>query len=915
MTDVESSRRHVGLGGWAVALLPVIGLAALPLLAAPSAVEAQETARSEEGTRASSQAAGPRAHAPDRGVRRSFPATRMDGGEVEMDGRLDEEVWTDARFESDFIQLEPNEGEPATQRTEVAILYADEALYVGARMYRDDPEAIQAWVTRRDDAGSSARLVLSLDTFRDRRTAYSLAVNPAGVRIDYYHPEDRDDHRSRDYSWDPVWEAATHVHDEGWTAEMRIPFSQLRFNERDEQIWGIQVNRWIPSINEDAFWAHIPRTEEGWASQFGDLVGLEGVSSHRPIEVLPYLASSGALTEESVADDPFRSNPDVQGRLGANLKAGVGSNLTLDATVNPDFGQVEADPAVVNLSAFETFFDERRPFFTEGSQLLEGQGPSYFYSRRIGRSPQGSTDGDYVDRPDNTTILGAGKLTGRLPSGFSVGALAAVTDRETARTFDTATGQRDQVAIEPLTGYGVLRLQQEFGASASTAGLSMTGVRRDLSEGQGLGQLLAREAYSGGADWNLRFDDGAYELTGHAGLSHVSGDPDAILGLQRSSARYFQRPDADHVSLDSARTSLTGYTGSLGLRKRSGEHWLWDVGADVTSPGFEINDLGRLREADQIETEGEITYRETDPGPVFRSWDVQASLESGWNFDGDRTSTRGSLRTSVQWHNYMRSSLRISGRTEGMSDTRTRGGPLMATPAGWSVNLGTFSSFTSPTSFRINAEYGRDGLDGWRYSLSGGFSFRPTQGSEVSFNPRYSREEGARQYLTTLDDGREATFGRRYVFSRIERSTLSAEIRLDYAFTPDVSLELFAQPFVSSGRYHAPGELAAPATSRLRTYGTDGTTIEGPDDGAWTVTDGDRSFTIDKPDFNVLSFRSTAVLRWQWSPGSTFFLVWQQDRSGDDDRGQLVGPGELADVFGSTGEHVLSAKISYWLPL
>ena len=413
------------------------------------------------------------AQSPVAGTPKRAQATRIKGAAPHIDGALDDAAWQAAEPIGDFVQKSPVEGAAPTERTEVRFLYDDDAIYVGARMYRHDPRAIRTSVTRRDGDSDAEVLVISLDTYLDRRTAYSFAISSGGVRKDYYHTQDFEDF-SVELGFDPVWLAKARVDSLGWTAEARIPFSQLRFSRGGKQLWGLELRRTTPDRHEDDYWVLIPKAAAGFASYFGLLEGIDGIKPSRRLEILPY--TSGGLTLQGKVDpiDPF--NRKTQGRAGSDVKMGLGPNLTLDGTVNPDFGQVEADPAVVNLTAFETFYDERRPFFIEGSENLTGRGlsflgrPIYFYSRRIGSSPHGAASGDFVKAPLNTTILGAAKVTGRLPSGLTIGALASATPREWARTYDTLTRQFSRAAVEPPAGFGVVRMQQEIGKEHSTLG-------------------------------------------------------------------------------------------------------------------------------------------------------------------------------------------------------------------------------------------------------------------------------------------------------------------------------------------------------------------------------------------------------------------------------------------------------------
>jgi hypothetical protein len=782
-------------------------------------------------------------------------------------------------------------------------------------MHSEDPSEIAARMTRRDEAGNAERLVVSLDTYGDRRTAYSFAVTAAGVRLDWFHPEDNE--FQRDETFDPVWVARTSMTPDGWVAEMRIPFSQLRFSDSEQQIWGINVSRFIPTRNEEVFWVVVPRDETGWASRFGNLEGIVGIPSSSRIELMPYVASEARVMSDDLvdSDDPFNDGSSMDARTGLDFRMGLGPNLTLDATVNPDFGQVEADPAEVNLSAFETFFDERRPFFTQGQQSLTGVGPSYYYSRRIGAPPHLDPDGDFVDMPNATTILGAAKITGQLPSGLTIGALAAVTDDEDARTFDLDSGETHTVDVEPLTSYGVVRLQQQFGRNASTLGATLTAVNRGIEDGHALASELVSSAYSGGVDFRKRFSGGWYELLGHAGFSRVEGDASAILALQEGSGHYFQRPDQDHVEIDPERTSLTGWSAAFRGGKRTGR-LRWSHGIWFDSPGFEINDLGQLGRADEINAWGGVNYRQTNPGPVFRNWAFGVWSNPNWNFDRVQRRQMVGAWTWITLNNFWASNIQVRREFRSQSDTQTRGGPLMRNPSFWAVDGFLRSNPANSLRWEFNTFFTADELSGWGYRLQTAISARPSDRLEVSVEPRFSRRRNSRQYIDTFEGGSEATFGERYVFGEILRSEIATPIRVNYAFTPDLNLELYAEPFASTGSYSGIGELERTRDNRLIEYGVDGgTEIDRNEDGDFEVVDGAQGFTIDNPDFEILSFRSNLVLRWEWRPGSTFFLTWQQNRSADDSEGDTVGPHDLIDAIASDGENVLAVKFSYWLPL
>jgi hypothetical protein len=797
-------------------------------------------------------------------------AVRVDDAPA-IDGVLDDSAWQRAEFVSDFAQLEPTEGAAPTRATDVAIIYDDRYLYVGARMHANGAGDVQSVMTRRDDSGAGERIIVSIDPFLDRRTAYSFAVTAAGVRVDWYHPDDNA--FSRDPSYNPVWEARTHIGDDGWTAEMRIPFSQLRFPERDSHAWGINLNRYRPQDNEDVFWIVVPKNTVAWSSHFGELVGIEHIESTSRIEALPYIA--GDATFDSVEGDSYAA------RFGADFKMGLGPSLTLDATINPDFGQVEADPAVVNLTAFETVFAEQRPFFVEGKQLLEGLGPAYFYSRRIGADAR---------------ILGAAKVTGRLRGGTSLGALAAVQGR-------------DPLDADPFQGFAVLRGQHEFGDDASIVGASFAATGRRFDDGDPLEAELTRQAYVGLADWRLRFRNGEYELRGYAGGTVVNGDAAAIRAVQESSAHYFQRPDQDHVSVDPDAKTLAGWTAGLTGEKRSG-HWRFVIGPYLESPGFELNDTGILASADDISFLGGAQHLDERAGKSLRAWSVNLWTWEEWNFNGNRKPGGASVAGGVTLRNYWFANAFVEYITAGLDDDATRGGPLAGTEQGINggVNIGNRQGGKLQLSGNLTYLHMPSADLGWVASASA--SWVPADRVKLEVAPRWRKLERRRQYIDTLPGGPAETFDLRYLFGRVELSEVAVQTRVQVTFTPDLSLEMYVEPFASSGNYTSFGILPAPRSTDLSPAA-----ITSEDDAMVALSDAGGAFAIEQPDFTVLSLRGTAVLRWEPMLGSTLFLVWQQNRAEQRARGGNVSAGELTDAFGTPGANTIAVKFAYWWPV
>jgi hypothetical protein len=878
-----------------------------------------------------------------------LPAVRVARGPV-IDGKLTDPAWQAARFASDFVQKQPAWGQPPSRRTEVAIVYDHEALYLGARMHAAGPDDIQTVMTRRDETGTAERIIISFDTFRDRRTAVSFAVTAAGVRADWYHPDDFE--FERDLSYSPVWSARTAIEATGWTAEIRIPFTQMRFVEGVTQPWGININRYVPHRNEDIYWIAVPASETGWSSFFGEIEGLGDIRQPLRLEVVPYVSAGVTARSRSLAaGDPFAREAALGGDAGVDVKLGLGSSLTLDLAVNPDFGQVEADPAEVNLGAYETILAERRPFFTEGSKLLGGQGLQFYYSRRIGAAPRGSVeiaedrDGDgesdldasYVDQPQATRILGAAKLTGRLSSGLSVGALSALTAPARAdflARYDDGAEERGSALVEPLSSYNVLRLQQEAGTPGSYVGGTLTGVARALGADP-LADTMARQAAAGGVDWLLRLEEGMYVLDGYAGFSHLRGEPAAIRAIGESSVHYLQRPDQDHVSKDPDAGSLSGLAGRLALGKRNGAV-RWDAATSFETPGLNWNDVGQLQAADDIVLGGNVRYQETTPGALAQAWEAGMAGEGKWNFGGVEEYWVVAGFSEVAWKNFWRTLAEVALVTPGLSESDTRGGPLAGTHWGTTGSLALSNAPGSRTQWNtsVNGQWFREGPRS--IQLSGGLTWQPMDRVRLSLTPRYVRVRDSRQYIDTIEDsgedsgegsgegsggdapliGNPETFGKRYVFGTIERRELAVQVRMQVVFTPDLALDLYAEPFASSGRYARFGELPRPRSRDLALYGEElGAIARAPDADAYEVSAGGESFRFDDPDFTALSFRSTAVLRWELAPGSALFVVWQASRADDLGAPEIVTPATWGDALRSPGTQTVAVKLAYWWPV
>jgi hypothetical protein len=843
---------------------------------------------------------------------------------IQIDGILDENVWQNPAVE-DFIQRDPHEGLPATELTRVWIAYNEAALYIAAKMYDSSPDSIVGLLSRRDYDNESDWFKLYLDPYFDRRSGYFFGVNAAGSIQDGTLYNDS----WNDASWNGIWEYAVKRTDEGWSLEMRIPFTQIRFNESADMKWGINFSRVISRKKEISYYIMVPKTGSGFVSHFAALEGLKNIKPKQRFELLPYGVTKASYLLHD-ANDPFYKGNQYSQSFGADLKMGIGSNLTLDATVNPDFGQVEVDPAVVNLSVSETYFNEKRPFFIEGSNIFSfGYGgsnnnwgfnwsnPDHFYSRRIGRIPQGRVDDPgFVDSPGETRILGAGKLSGQLPGNWSLGLINAVTERTFARVFNSGDIRLHEV--EPLTNYTILRTLKEFNTGRQGLGLMGTSVYRDLRQDE-LKNNLSSSAHSLGLDgWVTLDENEMYVMTGYFSGSSVSGTPEYITKLQQSPLRYYQRPDAEKYRLDESRTSLSGYSSRVTLNKQKGNFYI-NSAFGVVSPGYEINDAGFQWRADQINSHLVLGYRWFEPDRIFRRKDVYTSYTRDYNFDGILNDAGFMVFSNFQFHNYYGISIQGHYGPEKSYNTGiTRGGPMVRNPKSGSFNFSGYTDNRSKTVFYYYASFSYDELDSYYRGLGVEVNWKPNTTISLSFAPFYNYNNVFGQWVGQFNDIYSPTYGIRYVFARMHQNTVGGNIRLDWTFTPALSLQLFLQPLFSVGDYKEFKELAQARTLQTNIYGNNGSEITF--DGSEYTVDPDGSgpapaFRFNNPDFNFKSIRGNVVLRWEFLPGSVFFLVWTHDKINLDDPGDFSFQRDFANLWRTGSNNVLLAKLSYWLDI
>jgi len=807
-----------------------------------------------------------------------------------LDGTLSDPQWQSAFPVTALVQVDPEEGVASSQRVDIRILFDESALYVGARLW--DSGGVSTRLGKRDmPRGDSDWFSIALDSYHDHSTAFVFEVNPSGVIRDAVRSTAGDGSDSEDPSWDPVWEALTSRDEAGWVAEMRIPFAQLRFSRGGDQIWGLQLERVIGRRQEVAVFAFSPRSERGGVQDYAHLTGLGGIRAGSRMDVAPYLVL--ATERRDPASVTLGSGVDHDITVGGDVLYRLSSNFTLNATFNPDFGQVEVDPRVVNLGVYEVSFREQRPFFVEGNEIFAfGRGTrasDLIYSRRIGRAPQVLPSTLEREVPSTTRILSAAKLTGKTPSGWSLGVLEAVTAREVAR-FRDSNGEIGEAVAEPLTAYTLVRARRDLRGGRTSAGAIASAVNRSLST-ELLESRLGSSAYALGADLIHEFADRNWVLRGAVVGSQVAGSPEALVGIQRRTNRSFQRPDAQHLEVDSTATELRGYLAALAVEKRAGRNWVGGAGVTITSPGYEVNDLGLLRRLDRRDLDLEVAYRETQPGQVLRRWRLGLRGRHEWNFAGDPIMRFGVVEGEMTTLGFWTGSLQATRRLRALDDRNTRGGPIMTRPESTTLQIRVDSDPRRPLLARANLRLLEDESEGWDVDAQLTLGIQKSTRWTLEVGPRLLRSGTPAQYVTTvLDPSYLPTFGRRYLFAPLDQTELSLETRLTYTFTPTLGLELFAQPLLSSGDYGETAALEAPRTFRFVPFGEERADL----------------------DFNIRSMQGSAVLRWDWRPGSALFVVWQQFRFDESGEGDFAFARDRRALLTAPTDNRFILKGSYW---
>lgn len=842
--------------------------------------------------------------------RKSYTTTRIPDEPPKINGVLDDPCWDEGVWTGGFIQVSPYEGRPPSQETEFKILYDNKHLYVAIRCHDTEPEKIELRKAPRD--GYSGDVVgIAFDSYFDHRTAFEFSLTAAGGKMDLVHQNIG----RFDRNWDAVWDGKTALEDSAWTAEMKIPLSQLRYPDKDEQVWGFHMFRTIYRLGEINHFNLIPMDAPLMVPLFGELHGINGLKKFRRIELLPYLVGK-INTFEKEEENPFTST----GRkfnygVGLDGKIGLATNITLDFTVNPDFGQVEADPSVMNLTAFEVFYNEKRPFFLEGTSILTydlGR-DKVFYTRRIGQVPRGDPEtvaGEYISIPDQTTIISALKVTGKTQSGLSIGVVESITASEKAEISNG--GETREQIVEPFTNYLVTRIQQDFRQGNTVIGGIFTSTNRYLS--QPYLECLCRSAYSGGLDFENYWKERTYYLDLKTIYSQVQGSNESIVNLQMNPVHYYQRPDVDYLSMDTTTTALTGHGGKIEAgrggngRLRFSENFSW------RSPGLELNDIGFLKMADILTQKSRVGWDVIDPNKLFLRYSIYLEQENAWNFGGEYLYSSIGAEYTSRFHNYWNITAGIMRMSTTLDTRILRGGPSFKVPGNWELSYGFSSDTRKKFSFNMHVLNKLFDDHSRSFNLLPGLDYRISSALQLNINANYLKNSDNYQYVRTIKPGNDTY----YLVGHLDQQAVGITLRLDYYITPDLSIRYYGSPFISTGNYSGFKRVASAKANDLadRCYHYQEDQISyNPDERKYYVDENQDllpDYSFNNPDFNFMQFRSNFVVRWEFKPGSNLYFVWTHDRTGFENVSDITIGESFSDLFKIYPGNIFLVKFNYW---
>jgi len=842
---------------------------------------------------------------------RSYTTTRLTTVKPIVDGILNDDCWKTGEWAGDFTQWIPTEGAKPSQPTEFKILYDDRNLYVALRGIDNEPSKISRKGGRRDELIGDA-MGVTFDSYHDQRTGFEFSVTAAGQKIDLIATNPFE----FDFNWNAVWYVKTGLEDSAWVAEYEIPLSQLRYSNEPDQVWGMHVWRWIDRLSEESDWEIQSMTSPGFLYSFGELHGIKDLVKSRRIEIMPYTVGKLKTFEKQPGNPYAEDGHSFMGSIGLDAKIGLSSNFTADLTVNPDFGQVEADPSVMNLTAFETFYEEKRPFFLEGKNIFKFElgNDNVFYTRRIGHAPDYKpelNEIEYLKYPDNTSILSAVKVSGKSAKGLSVGVLQSMTANETALLH--SGGKEQKIDVEPLTSYTVGRIQQDFNEGTSTLGGIFTSTNRFINE-PALDSLNNRNAFTAGLDLLHQWNDKEFYLDAKLIASSINGSADAISNLQLSSARYFQRPDATHLEYDPLLTSLNGQGGRVKIGKGSKGLWRYSAEINWKSPGLDLNDIGYMRMADYVSEENELSYFVNKPVSIFRTYSVEFQQTNNWDYALNYLNSEFDIEGSMEFLNRWKVSPEISYQNESLDTRLLRGGSAIILPSKWDGSLAINSDMSKKIFGSISATHEVASEDNYRNSsIEAGLTVIPFNVLKLSAGVFYAENMDELQYV----ENKELADNNKYIMGLINQNTLGATFRIDYNITPELSLQYYGSPFASVGKY---SELKEITNSKADDY-TDRfaileTTYSEFDNAYHVAAKGDEpEYSIANPDFTFSQFRSNLVFRWEYRPGSQLYFVWANEQTFNEN-GKSTSVGDamshLGDVYPN---NIFQIKLSYWFSL
>lgn len=827
-------------------------------------------------------------------------------------GKLDDECWKTGVWAGEYHQYTPDEGAKPTYPTELKILYDDKNLYVAFRAYDGEPGKIQRFAGVRDDLVGDI-MGITFDSYHDHRTGFEFSVTAWGQKVDLvlFNPE------NWDFNWNAVWKVKTGLEDSAWVAEYEVPLSQLRYSKEDEQVWGMHTWRWINRLQEESNWEIQSKTGPGILYNFGELHGIKGLKKSQRLEIMPY-ALGDLKTMKKEPLNPFTSKGrSWGGNMGLDAKIGISSNFTLDLTINPDFGQVESDPSVMNLTAFETFYEEKRPFFLEGLTIFDYKfdNQSLFYSRRIGHSPSltiNPNDNLFVNAPDKTTILSAIKFSGTTSKGLSIGLIQSVTANEYAKLNDLDDNKRS-MKVEPLTNYLVARIQKGYNAGTTVVGGILTSVNRSI-DSKNL-EFLTDNAYTGGLDLLHRFKDKEFYIDARLIGSYVRGSKESITALQESSARYYQRPGAGYLRYDTSKTMLSGYGGKFMIGKGSKGLWRYSTGATWLSPGLELNDLGYMNTADEVNQQNVVSYLINQPVSIFRMYNISLEQFNTWNFSGTYLGSGAHLSFISQFKNQWSFAANLIFHSKTLDTKILRGGYDMIMPhtitAFGSLNTDPAKKVIASLIYRYEHSGNNSAVN---YQIEPGIIYRPINNLKMGLSANYIDNFDKLQYITTS----YSIPGNRYILGTIDQKTLGLTFRVDLNITPEFSIQYYGSPFISRGSY---SQLKYITNPKAKVYEDRFIQYQDPvlSNGIYQLydfTNGPRlDYSIDNPDFNFHEFRSNLVAKWEYRLGSFIYLVWSSERTGKTNASKASITDSYKQLRSVFPDNIFLIKLNYWFSL